>query len=124
MIYGLSYRLLTMIAGGVLILALLAFGVRQCDKRRDQAAQSRMERSQAEAAAESAKDAIGTVSRSGEAAAASEELTRSNEKEIRNAQGADERVGAGVNAAGLRALCLRHTYRNDPRCRVFKPSPK
>jgi uncharacterized protein HemX len=106
------------------IVGMMLFGVSQCQKRRSEAAQSRVERSQAEAASNSAADAIGTVARSGETERASEDLTRSNDKEIRNAQGADERVGAGVNAAGLRALCLRHTYRNDPRCRVFKPSPK
>jgi hypothetical protein len=106
------------------IVGMMLFGVSQCQKRRSEAAQSRVERSQAEAASNSAADAIGTVARSGETERASEDLTRSNDKEIRNAQGADERVGAGVNAAGLRSLCRRAAYRDDPKCRVFKPAAR
>jgi Tfp pilus assembly protein PilV len=98
------------------ILLVSLFGLRQCQERRSQAAQSRLERSQAEAASNSAADAIGTVSNSAASERASEDLTRTNDKEIRNAQGADERVGAGVNAAGRAALCRREAYKNDPRC--------
>lgn len=109
----------------VLLVVIVIFaGPAACQKIRSQGAQSRVERSQAEAASNSAADAIGTVAASGEATAASEELTRSNEKEIRDAQGADERVGAGVNAAGLRSLCRRAAYRDDPRCGVFKPAAR
>lgn len=114
--YNIAGRIIAMIVAGVLILALLLFGLSECSKRRSQAAQARVERSQADAAANSAADAVNTVARSGEAAAASEELSRSNEREIRNAEGADARVGAGVNTAGLRALCKRAAYKNDPRC--------
>lgn len=117
-------RLIAMIIGGTLIVVLLLFGVNQCQKRRSQAAQARVEQSQAEAAAESAKDAIGTVRASGEAEKASEDLTRSNEKEIRNAEGANERVGSGVDLAGRRSLCKRAAYRDDPKCRMFKPVAK
>lgn len=120
MIYGISKRIIAMVATGLLILALLAFGLRQCDKRRDAAAQARMDKAQAEARAESSADAINTVSRSGEAAAASEELTRNNERDIRAAEGASERVGAGVNTAGRRALCKRAAYKDDPKCAIFR----
>jgi Flp pilus assembly protein TadB len=85
-------------------------------KSRSQAAQSRVERSQAEAASNSAADAIGTVARSGEDAAASEDLTRSNERDIRNAAGADDKVNPAARDAGLSALCKRQAYANDPRC--------
>jgi hypothetical protein len=112
-------RQVVMIAAAVLLVALVIFaGPAMCQKIRSQAAQSRMDSEQSQAASNSAADAVGTVARSGEEAAASEELSRSNEREIRNAQGADERVGAGVNAAGRAALCRREAYKNDPRCKT------
>jgi hypothetical protein len=83
-----------------------------------------MERSQAAAASNSAAYAIGTVAASGEAAAASEQLTRSNENTIRAAQGAGDKVGAGVNTAGRAALCKRKAYRDDPKCAIFKGEKK
>lgn len=114
-------RLIAMIVGGLFLLALIGFGLNQCQKRRSEAAQARVERSQAEAASESAKDAIGTVSEAGKREAASEDLTRTNDKEIRNAEGASERVGSGVDLAGRRSLCRRAAYRDDPKCRMFNP---
>jgi Flp pilus assembly protein TadB len=106
------------------VLGLLLFGCSQWEKRKNAAAQGRVERSQAEAASNSAADAIGTVTVAGGREAASEALTRDNEKAIRNAEGANERVGAGVNAAGLRSLCKRAAYRDHPRCRVQRASPE
>lgn len=117
--YHIATRLLAMIAGVIVLILLVGFTVRSCDQRRDRAAQERLEAAQAGAAAESSADAINTVSRSGDAAAASEELTRTNEKEIRNAEGADARVGAGVDVAGRRSLCKRAAYRDDPKCKLF-----
>lgn len=105
----------------VALAALLIFaGPAACRKWQSERAQARVERSQAEAASNSAADAVATVARAGEATAASEQLTRSNEREIRGAQGADVRVGAGVNAAGRAALCRREAYRHDPKCAAFR----
>ena len=120
LIFGreIASRVVGLVVGAVLLLALIGFGLNQCQKRRSEAAQARVERSQAEAASESAKDAIGTVRRSGEAEKASEELTRSNEKEIRNAEGANDPVNPAVRDAGITALCRRQAYKNHPRCRT------
>ncbi len=119
MIYGISTRLIAMVVGGVLVLALVLGGLSYCQKQRSAASQARMERSQADAAANSAADAIGSVARSGEAAAESENLTRSNDQEIRNAQGANDAVNPAVNAAGLRSLCRRAAYRDHERCKLL-----
>lgn len=108
--------LLAVIALAVLI---LLFGPAACNKFRSMADQSRIERSQSQAAQNSAADAIGTVSNAGEREAASEDLTRSNEREIRNAPGANDPVNPAARDAGLRALCLRNAYRDQPKCRVF-----
>lgn len=117
-------RVVAMVIAGIFLLLVIGFGVRQCQKNRSAASQARVERSQAEAASESAKDAIGTVSEAGKREAASEDLSRTNEKEIRNAEGAKERVGSDVDLAGRRSLCRRAAYRDDPKCRMFKPAPK
>jgi hypothetical protein len=76
-----------------------------------------VERSQAEAAANSAADAIGTVARSGEAERASEDLTRTNEQQIRAAEGSNAAVNPAARDAGIAALCRRQAYRDDPRCK-------
>jgi FtsZ-interacting cell division protein ZipA len=119
MIFGkeIALKLIAMIVGAVLLLGIIAFGVHSCDQRRSKAAQSRVERSQDEAASNSAADAINTVAASGEASRASEDLTRSNERDIRAAQGANDKVNPAVRDAGLAALCKRQAYANDPRCR-------
>jgi hypothetical protein len=112
-------RVIGLVVGGIILLLIVGFALNQCQKRRSEAAQARVERGQAGAASESAKDAIGTVRASGEREKASEELTRSNEKEIRNAEGANDPVNSAVRDAGLRSLCRRPAYRNHERCKLL-----
>lgn len=116
MIERLSARVIGLIVAAVLLIVAIGFGVHSCDKRRSAASQARVERSQASAASNSAADAVGTVAASGEAAAASEALTRSNEQQIRAAEGSTDKVKPAVRDAGLQALCRRAAYKNDPRC--------
>lgn len=123
MLEQLSARVIAIIVGVIALVLIVGFTVRSCDKRHARAAQSRVERSQAQAASNSAADAIATVARSGEDSAASEDLTRSNEKDIRNAKGSNAAVDPAARDSGLRALCLRRAYRDDPKCRVLKPHP-
>lgn len=113
-------RTIALVVGVLVLIAAVTFGVTQCDKRRNQAAQSRVDNAQSGAASNSAADAIGTVARSGEREAASEDLTRQNERDIRAADGAGDRVNMGVHSAGLKALCQRAAYRNEPRCAPFR----
>jgi hypothetical protein len=117
--YEIGARVVVIGLIGLMLVVAVLFGASQCQKRRSEAAQARVERSQAEAASKSAEDAIGTVRRSGESEKASEELTRSNEKEIRNAEGANDPVNTAVRDAGLRSLCRRPAYRNHERCKLF-----
>lgn len=102
-----------------LVLATVIF-TRSCDSRADRAAQARLEREQSKAASDSARDAIGTVTRRQGQETASENLTRDNERDIRAAPGAGERVNSGVDVAGRRALCKRAAYRDDPKCAMFR----
>jgi hypothetical protein len=118
--FGLS-KLATRI-GLALIAAVLLLGLMQlraCSNARQTAAQERVEDAQAGAAGNSAADAIATQANvnAGERAAA--ELDRTNEKEIRDAPGADQAVDAAVDAAGRRSLCRRAAYRDRPECRLL-----
>src|SRR5436190_15778918 len=94
-----------------------------CQNQRSKGAQSRVEQSQAGAQANSSADAIGTVANRGADEAASEDLTRSNEKDIRNAKGSNAAVDPAARDAGLRALSMRRAYRDDPQCKLLKPAP-
>lgn len=79
-------------------------------------AEARLARNQAEAASQSGADAVNTVGRAGDREAAGDALTRSNDKDIRDAEGADATVAAPVRDAGLASLCKRRAYSRDPRC--------
>lgn len=79
-------------------------------------AEARLSRNQAQAASESGSDAVNTVGAAGDREAASDALTRSNERTIRNAEGADAAVAAPARDAGLRSLCQRRAYRGKPEC--------
>lgn len=117
MIGKLSARVIAMIVGVIALILIVGFTVRSCDQRRSKAVQSRVERSQAQAASNSAADAIATVEASGAASRASEDLTRTNERDIRAAQGSGDKVNPAARDAGLAALCKRAAYREDPRCK-------
>lgn len=80
------------------------------------AAEARLGRNQAEAAAQSGAGAVNTVGAAGDREAAGDALTRSNEEDIRNAEGADAEVARPVADAGLAALCRRAAHRDSPRC--------
>lgn len=110
-------QIAAIIALAVLAVLILTIGPAACQKIRSMAAQGRVERSQADAASNSSADAIGAVAASGEASAASEAITRDNERRIREAQGSDAPVNPAARDAGITALCRRQAYANDPRCK-------
>lgn len=114
-------RQLALIIAVVALALIVAFvGPAQCRRINSQASQAKLERAQSTAAAESAKDAMIVVSGAGEREAGSEGLSRSNEREIRAAPGASERVNSGVDLAGRAALCRREAYRADAKCAMFR----
>jgi hypothetical protein len=117
----LSTQLILLIAVVALAALVVFAGPAACNKIRSMAAQGRVDHAQAGAASNSAADAIGTVARSGEASAASEDLTRSNGEQIRAADGANQKVGAGVDAAGRAALCRRAGLRQRSEMQGSKP---
>lgn len=99
-----------------IILAVLIFGISQCQSARTARTEARLSSEQGQAASESARDAIGAVGAVSGRGAAGDQLTRENEADIRAALGADAQVSAEVRSAGLAAICKRAAYRDDPRC--------
>ncbi|MBC7602081.1 MAG: hypothetical protein H7255_05395 [Ramlibacter sp.] len=79
-------------------------------------AEARLGKNQAEAAAQSGSDAVNTVGAAGEREAGSADLTRSNDVEIRNAEGASTVVAPAADAAGRASLCRRASYSKHPEC--------
>lgn len=118
--YEIAGRTIGLVVGILLLIGIVAFGLYQCDQRRNEGAQSKVDSAQSGAATQSGQDAINTVSGAGQREAGSEELTRSNERDIRAAEGAADRVKPGVDYAGRKALCSREAYREDPRCEGMK----
>lgn len=84
--------------------------------------QVKLGKNQTDAAIKSGTDAVNVVGSQAASEAASEDLTRRNTDEIRKADGAAVPVAAGVNDAGLRALCRRAAYSGSPQC-VQRPHP-
>ncbi len=115
-----ALRVAAFVVGLIALVLVTGLLVRSCDARRSRAAQARVERSQTDAASNSAADAIGTVAKAGEATAASEAMTRENERTIRDADGANDKVKPGVRDAGIASLCRRPVYINSERCKLLK----
>ena len=84
--------------------------------------EAKVESGRADAATASGRDAVGAVSGQAQSEIEADKLTRENEDEIRNADGADAPVADGVNSAGIRSLCKRAAYRGRPECVQFAPA--
>lgn len=111
----------TLIAGAVaLVLGLLLLA--KCQEARTASASAALSRNAAGAAIASGQDAVGTVGTVSASEAATDAIGRTNDAEIRKAEGADVAVSSAVDTAGRNALCLRAAYRRDPRC-LRQPAP-
>lgn len=76
-------------------------------------------KSQASATA-AGHDAVQAVQTQNQAEQATADLTRKNTDAIEHAKGAEAPVSPDLYSASLRALCLRHVFANDPRCRNLR----
>lgn len=123
--FGLSQVAMRVIVGALaLVLLIGVLQVRSCINAKRAAPAAKVQGEQAKAAGNSAADAIGTQSQVNQREREGEDLTRANEKEIRNAPGADARVDDRATAAGLDSLCRRARYRDTERCRLrAAPAP-
>lgn len=106
----------------VLLIIALAFAWHVWTSAHAAATVARLDHAQTTATVESAKDAIATQGAATANEQASEELTQSNDKEIRNAKGADAAVDPAVRDAGLASLCRRPAYKSSQRCLHLAPA--
>jgi len=125
MMFGLS-RTAARIALAVITVVLLigVLQVRSCVNAKREAATLRVQGEQLKAGANSAADAIATQGQVNQREREGDDLTRANEKEIRDAPGADARVDDRATAAGLDSLCRRPLYRDTERCRLRAAPPQ
>jgi ABC-type protease/lipase transport system fused ATPase/permease subunit len=111
--FGLSKSLSRIAIAAIAVILVLGFlQVRSCQQARQQAVQSKVDRSQGDAMRNSAADAVNTVGGVAANQMAGEDLTRQNERNIRDAKGADQGVDPAVRDAGLASLCRRQSFRN------------
>ncbi|SMF70476.1 hypothetical protein [Allosphingosinicella indica] len=116
-----AWRLILAAAAGIILLAAV---LHYRGRAREEAAAAKLGSDRAAAAQASAGDAVNSVAGAAQREAASDALTRSNEKEIRDAKGADVAVDPAVRDAGLDGLCRRAAYRDSERCRMREPDPR
>lgn len=117
MIEKLSARVIAGIVAALIAVAVAWAAFHFYEKSRSQGAQARVDHEQSSAMMNSAADAVATVGADAARVTVSEELTRSNEAQIRAAPGADQRIDPRAHDAGIAALCRRAAYRNDPKCK-------
>lgn len=109
--------------GAALFLLAVIGGVRSCQQAQTAKTETKLATGQTGAAIASGADAAQTVGAVGAGEAATDTITRENDRAIRNAPGADAPVSDGVHDAGLRALCKRAAYRGRPEC-LQQPAAK
>lgn len=108
-----------------LALGLLAAGflwLEACQTARTAKTEVKLSTNQTGAAIASGKDAAATVGESAARDAATDSITRENDRAIRNAPGAAAPVDPAADAAGRASLCRRAAYRGKPEC-LQQPAP-
>ena len=120
----LARRLAPWIALAIIALLVALAGPAMCHRMQREAARARLSHEQARATSRNGQDAVATVGSAARREQQSDQLTRDNEKEIRDAQGADVPIDPAVRDAGLGGLCRRPAYRDSERCRLRRIAPR
>ncbi|MBW6531938.1 hypothetical protein KZ820_14445 [Sphingomonas sp. RRHST34] len=108
----------------IIAIALLAvigfaaaiFGPRACSRAQQTAAAAQADSARSDAMADAAIGAAADTASAMTTAAVIAATSKEHEDAIRSAPGAATAVPAPSNGAALRALCLRPSYRDQPRC--------
>ena len=111
-----------MLALIALLIALV--GPAACRKINGETARARLGEETAKAASRNGEDAVATVGAAAQREQQSDALTQTNDREIRDAQGADATIDPAVRDAGLGGLCRRPAYRDSERCRLRRIAPR
>lgn len=121
--YEIAGRTIAALVLVVVAVLILLWGPAACQKIRSLTAQGRMDKEQSGAFHNSAADAVGTQGEANKRESESEATTRSNERTIRDAEGANDAVNPAVRDAGFASLCKRASFRNSPTGRLRCPAP-
>ena len=113
-----TYVRIAQIAGGVILIVAIVLWLRSCGAAPAQraAAQARIGEAVAEGTAGAAQRATEITGNTMDQAAAIDRQTEANNVTIRSATGASAPVDPGAASAGLRALCMRRAYHDQPGC--------
>lgn len=114
---------LGMAIGGVILALLVWWLIATLTGGKSAKVEARLGENTTEAAIESGRDAVGTIGAVGASEDAVDDLTRENDNDIRNAEGADAPVAPAARAAGRNSLCKRAAYRERPECLQHSPAP-
>lgn len=104
----------------LVLLVLAVLGVRSCAQDDPAAPIAKVDAARDAALVGVAADGNAITANTITAAADNAATTKENEDAIRAAPGATMPVPAAANDAGLRALCLRAAYRDQPRCAAMQ----
>lgn len=105
-----------------LAMALILWGYNSFVDGKTAKVEARLGKEQTDAALNSGRDAVETVAGVNSNDADTDATTRSNDRDIRTAPGADAPVDPAVAAAGRRSLCKRAANRDKPECLQYAPT--
>ena len=105
-----------------LAMALILWGYNSFVGGKTAKVEAKLGKEQTDAALQSGADAVDTVAGVNASDADTDAITRSNDRDIRTAPGADAPVDPAVAAAGRRSLCKRAANRDKPECLQLAPA--
>lgn len=111
MIQRLGARVIGTIVLSLLILAMIVFGVSQCQSRKSAEKQAEVSKEQGQASVGAGAEAINTVGNVAAGDAETDASVSAGEAAIRNAP--DGQKGSATKAA----ICKLKTYRDTPQCK-------
>lgn len=111
---GLSTRIIVMIIAGLAILAMIIFGVSQCQSRKTAEKQAEVSEGQAGASIGSGSEAMNTVGNVANSDAATDAAVADGQNAVRDAP--EGQKGKATRSAA----CKLKTYANTPQCKELK----
>lgn len=110
-------RVAIIIALAIALVVVATFGYNRWQRERAAAAQSKVDRGQADAVSKAAGEAVETIGNNADKAAATDKMVREGSDAITNAPAGNS------NDAALRASCRMRAYRDTDRCRKLLQPP-
>lgn len=119
---GVSRRIIAYAVLALVALACVWLAISSYMDGKNAKVETKLAKNQTEAGIASGKDAVNTTAAVAERDRQTDQTTLENDRAIRNAEGADAPVTDDLRDTGLRSLCQRRSYSDDPRCVQFAPA--